>query len=126
MPVISFKERGRFDQKLPTEPSVHPGYKMTSEIVGKVVNGTVIGLGIGAAKDVLQSAVGVSGGNQTITADTVDARDNRMDISNTGAEAQLTTSGTMPPAEPVIVEPFPVEPFVVEVPAAPVEVPLAP
>jgi len=104
MPVISFKERGRFDQKLPTEPSVHPGYAMTRGIVKDVVGGMIIFKGIDAGADVLKSALDSSGGKQTINADSVEISDSRTTVSNTGAESQIDVTGTMPAAEPLIFE----------------------
>jgi len=54
---ISYKEQARFDQVLPTVPSVHPGWKTAERIGVAAINGTVIGLGINAASDVLQAGI---------------------------------------------------------------------
>lgn len=113
MPKITYRERGQFNQKLPTQPSVHPGYATAERIVDKVVNGTIIGLGITEGADVVKAAIGSAGNKQTVNAETATLTDNRTDVSNTGAESHIDVSGTQPAQEPVIVEPT-----IVEVPAA--------
>lgn len=60
---ISYKEQARFDQVLPTAPSIHPGWK-TAEVLGKAaINGTVIGLGINAASDIISEGIAASRSN---------------------------------------------------------------
>jgi hypothetical protein len=62
---ISYKEQARFDQKLPVAPSEHPGWRVAEKIGVAAIQGTVVGFGINAASDVLQSAIGSAGHNTT-------------------------------------------------------------
>jgi len=57
MKKVSYSERGRFEQQLPTEPSAHPAWKTIERLGVKVIDGTIIGMGINAGKEVLQDAV---------------------------------------------------------------------
>ena len=75
---ISYKEQARFDQPLPVAPSVHPGWKTAERIGVAAIQGTVIGFGINATSDVLQSGIAASRSNNTTITDdhTVGAVDN--------------------------------------------------
>ena len=58
LPVVSYREQPRFDQQLPTEPSEHPVWKTIRSGVKDIKDGTIIGMGINAADNVLSAAVG--------------------------------------------------------------------
>ena len=57
LPVVSYREQARFDQQLPTEPSEHPVWKTVRSVSGDIKDGTIIGMGINAADNVLSAAV---------------------------------------------------------------------
>lgn len=58
LPVISYREQAVFRQPLPTEPSEHPVWKTVRSVAKDVKDGTIIGMGINAADNVLSAAVG--------------------------------------------------------------------
>jgi len=60
LPVISYREQADFRQPLPTEPSEHPVWKTVRSVAKDVKDGTVVGMGINAADNVLSAAVGKS------------------------------------------------------------------
>lgn len=60
LPVVSYRDQADFGQQLPVEPSEHPVWKTIRSGVKDVKDGTIIGMGINAADNVLSAAVGKS------------------------------------------------------------------
>ena len=58
---VSYTPMPEFKQELPTAPSVHPGYKMTKEIVSSIANATLIGYGINTLGNVLETGLQQAG-----------------------------------------------------------------
>lgn len=67
---ISYKEPARFDQPLPMAPSVHPGWHTLEKVGVAAINGTVIGLGINAASDVMKTGINAAGSRDVTTTNT--------------------------------------------------------
>ena len=75
---ISYKEQAKFNQPLPTTPTEHPAWRAVERIGVAAIQGTVIGFGINAASDVLQSGIAASRSSNTTIMDdhTIGAVDN--------------------------------------------------
>ena len=69
LPTITYNEQAQFSQQLPTVPSTHPGWRTMEKIGVAAINGTVIGMGIKASADVLETAINSAGGNTTYQGD---------------------------------------------------------
>jgi len=66
---IKYNEQAKFDQPLPQAPSEHPGWRTAERIGVAAINGTVVGLGVTTAGDVLKSAIGNAGTKSTYNGD---------------------------------------------------------
>ena len=66
LPTISYKEKAEFKQNLPTVPSEHPGWRVAENVATAAIRGTVIGIGLNAASEVLQSSIDNAGHNSSI------------------------------------------------------------
>ncbi|MBU0665339.1 MAG: hypothetical protein KJ990_12460 [Proteobacteria bacterium] len=118
LPVIAFKEQARFDQPLPTAPSEHPVWKTVRGVVSDIKDGTLIGLGINAADNVLSAAVGKKDATYE-----GDVQFNQSHNGNDGAGPVTTSavstagesspigSGPVIPGEDSVVEPVPTAPI---------------
>jgi len=65
LPTISYKEKAEFKQNLPTAPSEHPGWRVAENVATAAIRGTVMGIGLNAASDVLQASISSAGHNTT-------------------------------------------------------------
>ena len=76
------REQAHFDQKLPTAPSIHPGWRALENIGTAAIKGTVAGFAINAARDVLKDT-----GNTTTTTNSSTVADNSTVSSLTDSHA---------------------------------------
>ena len=76
LPTIKYNEQAEFNQQLPTSPSEHPAWRTVERLGVAAIHGTVIGYGINAASDVLQSAVDSAGHNTTVSGSGNNSSDN--------------------------------------------------
>ncbi|KJR97278.1 MAG: hypothetical protein VR65_25445 [Desulfobulbaceae bacterium BRH_c16a] len=58
MPEVRYSPPAEFNQPLPVTPSEHPVWKTVRSVAGDIKDGTIIGLGVNAADNVLSAAVG--------------------------------------------------------------------
>ena len=84
LPTIKYNEQADFNQQLPTSPSEHPAWRVVESLGTAAIRGTVIGYGINAASDVLQSAVDSAGHNTTVSGSGNNSSDNSFTDNSIG------------------------------------------